>query len=121
MPAARVTMCPSLWRVHRFEVWSGERVCAVEALRMQDSLLLWLGAGGAGAALGEVALGAGGAATALRAGGAGEARAEGLARRLSAALARPVHVCLSAPLDRFTAPLLERALVAEIKSRPECF
>ncbi|XP_037978442.2 uncharacterized protein LOC119694922 [Plutella xylostella] len=121
MPAARVTMCPSLWRVHRFEVWSGERVCAVEALRMQDSLLLWLGAAGAGAALGEVALGAGGAATALRAGGAGEARAEGLARRLSAALARPVHVCFSAPLDRFTAPLLERALVAEIKSRPECF
>lgn len=113
------------WRVHRFEVWSGELVCRVEALRMRESLLLWLGAA-ASDELGAMALGmpgaGAGAALATPLLGAGEdGPAAALARRLAAALARPVLLCCAAPLDRFTAPLLERALVAEIKSRPECF
>lgn len=121
---AAVVERASGWRVHRFEVWSGELVCRVEALRMRDSLMLWVGAGAGAPLLGDVALGVTGGdgvalATTLVETAGGEAAA--LARRLTAALSRPVYVCSSLSPDRFTAPLLERALVAEIKSRPECF
>lgn len=111
----------SSWRVHEFELWSDSLVCRVAALRMEGSLLVWLG--GEAPRLGQVALGMPGAgATSLLGGGAGaEADAAQLARRLSVALARPVYVCCGAAFDRFTMPLVERGLVAEIKSRPDCF
>ncbi|KAG6455355.1 uncharacterized protein LOC115446869 [Manduca sexta] len=123
----RIQYKSSAWCVHEFEVWSGELVCRVAALRMKDSLLLWIG-GNAKPALVEVAAGVpmppsngsarAGLATALI---SGDGVAVTLARRLSATLVRPVYVCCGATFDRFTAPLVERGLIAEIKSRPECF
>lgn len=122
----RITYKPSEWRVHQFEIWSGELVCKAAALRVDGALLLWVGGGGA-AALSEVALGmpareagAGRVALASTLLGA-EGAAAALARRLSAALAQPVYVCSGLAFDRFTMPLVERGLMAEIKSRPECF
>lgn len=116
----------SSWRVHEFEIWSGELLCKAVSLRMQGALLLWLGGGGP-ALLSEVALGMPGASepgdgkalstTLLGADGSTAA----MARRLAALLARPVYVCSGHQFDRFTLPLVERGLVAEIKSRPECF
>lgn len=115
--------------MHQFEVWSGELVCKAVALRVDGALLLWLGGGGP-AQLSEVALGMPGGgsgdgegaalATTLLSAGA-ECAAAATARRLSAALARPVYVCSGLVYDRFTTPLIERGLIAEIKSRPECF
>ncbi|KAJ8732380.1 hypothetical protein PYW07_014979 [Mythimna separata] len=122
----RITYKPSEWHVHQFEIWSGELVCKAAALRVVGALLLWVGGGGA-AELSEVALGvparedgAGRAALASSLLGA-EGAATALARRLSAALARPVYVCSGLVFDRFTMPLIERGLMAEIKNRPECF
>lgn len=114
----RVRYVRSAWRVHSFEVWSGSLVCRVTALRMEGSLLLWLGGGGAEPALGAVAVAVPGAASELH-GEAGVAAA--LARRLAAARGEPVFVCCGVTLDRLTRPLLERALAAEMKSRPDCF
>ena len=121
----RITYKPSGWRVHQFEIWSGELLCRAAALRVEGALLLWVGGSGA-AELSEVALGmpareeGGRAALASSLLGA-EGAAAALARRLSAALARPVYVCSGLVFDRFTMPLVERGLIAEIKSRPECF
>lgn len=92
--------------------------------------MLWLG-GGREPVLSEIALGmAGGAGAALGPAmgpalstsllGA-EGAAAALARRLAVALRRPVYVCTGTQFDRFTLPLVERGLMAEIKSRPECF
>ncbi|XP_072940344.1 uncharacterized protein [Epargyreus clarus] len=114
----------SSWNVHQFEVWSGELVCRMVALKMEESLMLWLGGEGP-AALGELALGMpaagvaqGALATRLLAGGGDAAP---LALRVAAGLLRPVFVCSSLPLDRFSAPLVERGLAMEIKTRPQCF
>ncbi|KAJ8731695.1 hypothetical protein PYW08_014425 [Mythimna loreyi] len=122
----RITYKPSEWRVHQFEIWSGELVCRAAALRVAGALLIWVGGSGA-ADLNEVALGmparedgAGRAALASSLMGA-DGAATALARRLAAALARPVYVCSGLVFDRFTMPLVERGLMAEIKSRPECF
>ncbi|KAJ2946804.1 hypothetical protein O0L34_g16126 [Tuta absoluta] len=123
----RVVFKESKWRIHNFEVVSGVGVvCRAMALRVDGALFLWVGSDGP-PALGAVAL-------ALPARDAGEALATplagagpeldsalGLSRRLARALARPVHVCCGSAFDRFTAPLVERGLIMEIKSRPECF
>ncbi|KAI5630820.1 proteasome assembly chaperone 4 domain-containing protein [Phthorimaea operculella] len=125
--AKSVVYKDSKWRVHHFEVVSGMGVvCRAAALRVDGALLLWVGGDGP-PALGAVAL-------ALPARGAGEALATplsgagpelesalALSRRLARALARPVHVCCGSAFDRFTAPLVERGLITEIKSRPDCF
>lgn len=111
----------STWRLHEFEVWSGEFICRVVALRMKDSVLLWVG--GREAQLNEVALGVplavgdGALATTLL----GEGNASGLARRLTLALGRQVYVCCGKVFDRFTAPLVEKGIAAEIKNRADCF
>lgn len=128
----RIQYKPSTFRVHEFRVLGGDGapLCRCAVLGMPDSLLLWLG-DDAERLMGAVALGmpavdAGQAlATGLmpgtgRAEGA-EAAANGLARRLAARLKRPVYVCCGDNFDRLTLPLVERGLVAEIKSRPECF
>lgn len=124
----RVTYKPSAWRIHQFEIWSGELLCKAVALRVEGALLLWLGGGGP-AQLNEIALGMpapdesdqgsrdGLSTTLIGTDGAAAA----MARRLSTALARPVYVCSGVVFDRFTTPLVERGLIAEIKSRPECF
>ncbi|XP_023934753.1 uncharacterized protein LOC112043521 [Bicyclus anynana] len=116
----RVKYRESAWRVHEFEVWSGELLCRAAVLRMDGSALVWLGA--QDAQLGDMALGMphenGALATALL-GSADDAVR--LARRLAAARARPAHVCCSLALNRFTAPLVERALAAELKAHPDCF
>ncbi|XP_049866605.1 uncharacterized protein LOC126367220 [Pectinophora gossypiella] len=116
------------WRVHQFTVGAGGGVlCRAAALRLPGALLLWLGGGEGPAELGAVALGVPAAegraalATPLAGAGATAEAAAALARRLAQALARPVHVCCGAAFDRFTAPLVERGLIAEIKSRPDCF
>ncbi|PZC76542.1 hypothetical protein B5X24_HaOG204441 [Helicoverpa armigera] len=117
-----ITYKPSAWSVHQFEIWSGELLCKAVALRVDGALLLWVGSGGA-PELSEVALGmpgAGRAALATTLVGA-DGAATALARRLSAALARPVYVCSGLVFDRFTMPLVESGLITEIKSRPECF
>ncbi|XP_063379568.1 uncharacterized protein LOC134666353 [Cydia fagiglandana] len=119
----RVVYRRSTWAVHEFEVWSGELVCRVAALRMKGSMLLWLG--GTIPELGELALGLpvserGALATSLSDEKAGDGAA-GLARRLALALQRPVWVAASLPFDRFSAPLIARGLVKEIKSRPDFF
>ncbi|XP_073952061.1 uncharacterized protein [Choristoneura fumiferana] len=107
------------WAVHEFSVWAGGAlVCRAAALRMRGSLLLWLG--GAPPALGALALGLPGGAASGE-GGEGGADAAALARRLAAALRRPVWVAAALPLDRFSAPLVTRGLVAEIKSRSDFF
>lgn len=116
------------WRVHQFKILSGEVVCTVAVLRMEGSLLLWLGSGSREAELNEIALGmpahANGAAG--RAGLATtllgvEGAATAMARRLTALLKRPVYVCAGSEFDRFTMPIVERGLIAEIKNKPECF
>lgn len=112
---------PSTWKLHEFEVWSGEFICRVVVLRMKDSLLVWVG--GREAQLNEVALGVplavgnGALATTLL----GEGNASGLARRLTLGLGRQVYVCCGKVFDRFTAPLVEKGIVAEIKNHPEYF
>lgn len=127
--AASVRARDSAWRVHEFEVWSGGALlCRCSALRTAGQLLLWLG-GPAARELGQLACGVpgpgvdgarGGAASSTALLGA-EAGAPALARRLAALLARPVFVCAGAAFDRFTLPLVEQGLVAEIRRRPECF
>ncbi|CAB3242786.1 unnamed protein product [Arctia plantaginis] len=122
----RIVYKPSTWRIHQFEIWSGDLLCKAVALRVQGALLLWLGGAGA-AQLSEIALGMPApsndgnrdALSTTLIGADGTAAA--MARRLSAALERPVYVCSGVTFDRFTMPLIERGLVAEIKSRPECF
>ncbi|CAH0700259.1 unnamed protein product [Spodoptera exigua] len=124
----RITYKPSGWRIHEFEIWSGDLICKAAALRVEGSLLLWLGGSGE-AQLHEIALGmpslqtqADTAKAALVTTLLGEdGAAAALARRLSAALGRPVYVCSGLVLDRFNMPLVERGLITEIKSRPECF
>lgn len=112
----RVNYRKSSWTVHEFEVWSGELICRAVALRMKDSLLVWVG--GREAQLSEVALavpvtvGQGALATALL---GEEGGATGLARRLTLALGCQVYVCCGQVFDRFTAPLVERGIVSEIK------
>ncbi|XP_026745131.1 uncharacterized protein LOC113506490 [Trichoplusia ni] len=123
----RVTYKPSTWSVHQFEIWCGEFVCRAVSLRLEGAVLLWLGGGGA-AKLDEIALGMpplqegnsgrSGLATTLL---GSDGTASAMARRLSMSLARPVYVCSGIVFDRFTMPLVERGLIAEIKSRPECF
>lgn len=98
-------------------------VCRMAAVRGEGWLLLWAGGGEPrldAVALAFPATGGGhrAAATAL-VGDAGAAPA--LATRLARRLSRPVYLCLGGTFDRFTTPLLERALVAEIKSRPDFF
>lgn len=119
---------PSAWRVHQFEIWSGELICKAAALRVDGALMLWLGGSGGAAQLNEIALGMpssqdnGGCRAALATTLLGtDGSAAALARRLSASLARPVYVCSGLAFDRFTMPLVERGLVAEIKSRPDHF
>lgn len=128
----RIQYKPSTWRVHEFRVLGGDGspLCRCAVLRMPDSLLLWLGNDAeplmGAVALGMPAVGSGLAmATGLltgtgRAEGA-EVASNGLARRLAARLERPVYVCCGDNFDRLTLPLVERGLIAEIKSRPECF
>ncbi|CAH0626890.1 unnamed protein product [Chrysodeixis includens] len=123
----RITYKPSAWGVHQFEIWSGELVCRAVSLRLDGALLLWLGGGGA-ARLDEIALGmpptqeADSERSALATTLLGsDGTATAMARRLSKSLARPVYVCSGVVFDRFTMPLVERGLIAEIKSRPECF
>lgn len=95
---------------------------------MEGALLLWLGGGGA-AKLHEIALGmpptqegnGGRSALATTLLGSDGRATVTMARRLSASLARPVYVCSGEDFDRFTMPLVECGLIAEIKSRPECF
>lgn len=130
---------PSTWRVHEFRVFGGDGapLCRCAVLRMPDSLLLWLGSD-AEPLMGAVALGMPAAVAATGPGDAGlalatglmvgtgraegaDAAANGLARRLAARLARPVYVCCGDNFDRLTLPLVERGLIAEIKSRPDCF
>lgn len=107
------------WAVHEFSVLAGGApLCRAAALRMSGSLLLWLG--GAAPALGALALGLPGGAASGEA-GEGGAEAAALARRLAAALRRPVWVALALAPDRFSAPLVTRGLVAEIRSRPDIF
>lgn len=112
------------WAVHEFSVLAGGApLCRAAALRMSGSLLLWLGgaAPAPGApALGALALGLPGGAASGEA-GEGGAEAAALARRLAAALRRPVWVALALAPDRFSAPLVTRGLVAEIRSRPDIF
>lgn len=121
----RIKYRKSAWRVHQFEVWSEELVCRAAVLRMQGSLLVWIGDGGQ-PQLTELAVGIpevlerrGGALVTALVGADGWAVS--LARRLAALLTRPVFVCCGEAFDRFTGPLVERGLIAEIKSRPECF
>lgn len=122
----RIIYKTSGWRVHQFEIWSGELVCKAVALRVAGALLLWVGGGGT-ADLTEIALGmpapdeGGGRASLASTLLGAEGAAAALARRLSAALTRPVYVCSGLVFDRFTMPLVERGLITEIKSRPECF
>ncbi|CAG5027236.1 unnamed protein product [Parnassius apollo] len=51
----RIKYRKSSWRIHNFEVWSGELLCRVVVLRMEGSALLWIGSDKP--ELGEVALG----------------------------------------------------------------
>ncbi|KAJ0179638.1 hypothetical protein K1T71_004229 [Dendrolimus kikuchii] len=90
----RIIYRSSSWSVHQFEVWSGDIVCRVAALRGAGWLLVWVG--GAEPQLSEMALGmparspgADGAAATALVGGDGAAPA--LARRLAARLSRPVY------------------------------
>ncbi|KPJ01676.1 hypothetical protein RR46_08713 [Papilio xuthus] len=112
----------SSWQVHDFEVWSGEFLCRIAVLKMEDSVLIWVGS--TPADLGEVALGVPprtgrqAASSSLIGGDAGAAP---LARQLAAALDQPVYVCCGSHFDRFSMPLVVQGLITEIKSRPECF
>lgn len=122
----RIVYKPSNWSIHQFEIWSSDLLCKAVALRVQGALLLWLGGVGP-AQLSEIALGMpvptdSGNRDALSTTLIGtDGTASAMACRLSTALARPVYVCSGVTFDRFTMPLVERGLVAEIKSRPECF
>ena len=121
----RIKYRESAWRVHQFEVWSEELVCRAVALRMESSLLVWVGDGGQ-PQLTELAFGipdvleckGGALATALV---GTDGWAVSLARRLTTLLSRPVFVSCGAAFDRFTGPIVERGIIAEIKSRPDCF
>ncbi|CAH0729079.1 unnamed protein product, partial [Brenthis ino] len=118
----KIKYSKSAWNIHEFEIWSGDLICRVVVLRMKDSLLVWVG--GRDAQLNEVALGVplavgnGALATTLL---GEEGNTSGLARRLTLALGRQVYVCCGKTFDRFTGPLVERGIVAEIKNRPDCF
>lgn len=121
----RIKYVRSKWRVHEFEIWSTEMICRVVTLRMKDSVLVWLGSKEE-PALGELALGvpAPGAPRAALASallGADGALTTSMARRLAATLNHPAYVACGSMFDRFTLPLVERALITEIKSSPECF
>lgn len=118
----RVIYRASEWKVHEFVVWNGGgAVCRCAALRVQGSVLVWLGASDAAPRLGDAALALPAAGATQLLGGAVEGAAVPLARRLARLLSRPVYVCCGATFDRFTLPFVERALVMEIKNRPECF
>ncbi|XP_038210790.1 uncharacterized protein LOC119831484 [Zerene cesonia] len=116
----KIEYCRSKWKVHDFEVWSGELICKVAVLCMDGSLLVWVG--GDKAALSEMALGMpqehGSLATTLL---GEESSAAGLARRLATKLQCPVYVCCGQTFDRFTAPLVEKGIAIEFKEHPECF
>ncbi|XP_041976236.1 uncharacterized protein LOC121731012 [Aricia agestis] len=115
-----IKLCESTWKVHEFEVWSGELICRAAAISMPGSLFVWLG--GREAALSAAALGVPRAGSALASSLLGDdPAAVALARRLSAALARQVYVCSGKEFDRFTAPLVERGIVAELKKHPDVF
>ncbi|KAM3956349.1 uncharacterized protein ACR2FA_009687 [Aphomia sociella] len=126
----RIVYRPSAWKLHYFEIWSGELVCKAAVLRANGSLFLWLGSGAGEPELGDVSLGVpatgssqdgcrrAGLATALV---GAESTITAMARRLAAFMQQPVYVCSSNTFDRFIEPLVERGLIAEIKSRPECF
>lgn len=123
----RIVYRQSQWRVHQFQILSGDVVCNVAVLRMEGSLLLWLG-GAREPQLSEIAVGMppadgqtsgrSGLATTLH---GAEGTATALARRLTGLLRRPVYVCSGTEFDRFTIPLVERGLMNEIKNNPECF
>lgn len=100
-------------------------VCRAAALHMQDSLVVWVGDASAprlaGLALGWPAPGArdaGALGAPLLGGGAELAAADPLARRLAAALARPVYVCSGAAWERHAMPRLESALLAHVRGTP---
>ncbi|CAG4976989.1 unnamed protein product [Colias eurytheme] len=116
----QIEYCKSKWKVHDFEVWSGELICKVAVLCMEGSLLVWVG--GDKAVLTEMALGMpqerGSLVTTLL---GEESSAAGLARRLATKLQRPVYVCCGQTFDRFTAPLVEKGIAIEMKEHPECF
>ncbi|XP_026753184.2 uncharacterized protein LOC113513390 [Galleria mellonella] len=126
----RISYKPSAWKVHQFEIWSGELVCRVAVLRADRCLFLWLGGTAGKPELGEMSMGVpapegllqgcsrGGLATTLL---GADGTSTAMARRLAASLQRPVYVCSSCTLDRFTIPIVERGLISEIKNRPECF
>ncbi|XP_059061643.1 uncharacterized protein LOC131854538 [Achroia grisella] len=129
----QISYRPTSWKVHQFEVWSGELLCRAAVLRADRSLFVWLGSGSGEPELGDMCMGVpapgwlragagrGGLGTALVGAEGAEGAATALARRLAAALQRPVYICSSCTFDRFTIPLVERGLILEIKSRPECF
>ncbi|VVC87039.1 unnamed protein product [Leptidea sinapis] len=111
----------SSWKDNEFEIWSGDFICRVAVLCMEGSLLLWVG--GQEAHLSEIALGmpqncGSPLATSLLGEDSG---ATGLARRLAAALRRPVYVCCGQNFDRFTAPLVEKGIASQMKRHPEYF
>ncbi|CAF4918037.1 unnamed protein product [Pieris macdunnoughi] len=115
----------SNWKIHEFEIWSGERICKVCSLCMKGSLLIWIGeqqlrlANVALGVPGSGEVGEGSAATALL--GEDEAGAASLARRLATRLHRPVYICMGQTFDRFTSPLVEKGIAMEIKLHPNYF
>lgn len=118
----RIKYRKSSWRIHDFEIWSGELLCHISVLKMKDSVLVWIG--GVPAELGEVALGVparSGRLAACSSLTGAEAGAAPLARQLATALDQPVYVCCGSHFDRFSMPLVVQGLIAEIKSRPDCF
>ncbi|CAK1552739.1 unnamed protein product [Leptosia nina] len=118
----RVEYRKSGWKVHDFEVWSGEKICKVATICMGGSLLVWVG--GEQAKLSEMALGmpAQRSEDALGTTLFGkEHNVTSLACRLATRLSKPVYVGSGLVFDRFTAPLVEKGIALEIKQHPEYF
>lgn len=120
--ARRIKYRHSEWNVHEFEVWNGgSAVCRCAALRVRGSVLIWVGSIGTLPELGDAALCVPAAGATQLLGANPDTAAVSFARRLAALLVHPVYICYGATFDRFTLPLVERALIQEIKNRPECF